>query len=177
MIRLQPLEREDLKKILEWNKNQSADDLAQWAGPLYHHPLTEDQLEDYFTHQVYIDYPTIFVYKIILTETNEVIGTIELRETDKENRIGKVCRFLIAQEGMRGMGIGQKVLQEIVKLGFEDFGFEKIALNVFDFNVHAIRCYEKVGFKKEKLYENVRKSAAGDWSSYEMALLKSEWQE
>ena len=176
MIKLQPLEKQDFKRILEWNENQSADYLAQWAGPLYNYPLNEEQLEDYFTYHVAIDHPTIFVYKIILTEINEIIGTIELRQLDQENKVGKVCRFLIAQENMRGRGIGQKVLQEIVRLGFRDFGFDKIALNVFDFNVNAIQCYEKVGFKKERLFENVRKGANGDWNSYEMVVLKTDWQ-
>ncbi|MTI57567.1 GNAT family N-acetyltransferase [Geosporobacter ferrireducens] len=175
MIKLQPLERQDFKKILEWNENKSADDLAQWAGTLYNHPLNEEQLENYFRYHIYIDHPTIFVYKIILGETNEAIGTVELRQADAENKIGKVCRFLIAHQSMRGKGLGRKVLQEIVRLGFEDFGFNKIALNVFDFNTGAIQCYERVGFKKEKLLKNVRKGMDGDWSSYEMVLLKTEW--
>lgn len=175
MIKLELLEKQDFKKILEWNENQSAEDLAQWAGSLYSYPLNEEQLENYFAHHVYIDHPTIFVYKIILCETNEIIGTVELRQEDTENKVGKICRFLIAHPNMRGRGFGRKALQEIIRLGFEDFDFNKIILNVFDFNISAIQCYERVGFRKERIFKNVRKGMNGDWSWHEMVLLKTEW--
>ena len=48
MIRLELIKKEDLYKIVEWNRNKSADDLLQWAGPLYEYPLTISQVEKYF---------------------------------------------------------------------------------------------------------------------------------
>lgn len=32
MLKLELIEKEDLKKIVEWNFNKSADYLLQWAG-------------------------------------------------------------------------------------------------------------------------------------------------
>ena len=176
MIRLDFLEREDLDKIIEWNVGKSADYLLQWAGPMYNYPLTLKQLEEYFLKDVKKDDSNIFAYKILLTETGEIIGTIELREIDRENRIGKVGRFLIGIENIRGRGIGVRVLKEIMRIGFEDLKFEKITLGVFDFNHSAIKCYENAGFKKEKYIENARKSSAGYWNLYEMSILKKQWQ-
>ena len=40
MIKISLIEIEDLEKIVEWNKNKSADYLLQWAGPMYNYPLT-----------------------------------------------------------------------------------------------------------------------------------------
>lgn len=54
--------------------------------------------------------------------------------------------------------------------------FEKIALRVFDFNHRAIKCYENLGFKKEKLLENARKSSIDNWNLYDMIILKREWE-
>ena len=172
MIKLQYLEKEDLRKIVEWNSDKSADYLLQWSGPTYSYPLTIKQVEDYFIS----NNSNTSVYKILSVDTDEFIGTIELRETDKSNKIGRVCRFLIGEENYRGKRIGTHVLKEVLRIGFKDFKFDKITLGVFDFNYGAIKCYEKAGFVKEKFIENSRKSSTGYWNLYEMSISKIEWQ-
>jgi RimJ/RimL family protein N-acetyltransferase len=175
MIRLELLEKEDLNKILEWNNGKSSDFLLQWAGPLYQFPLTINQLEDYYINDVKKVDSSVFVYKIVLTGTDEIIGTVELREIDKEKRVGRVCRFLIGDDSARGKGVGTIALKEILKIGFVDLNFDKITLAVFDFNEGAIKCYQKTGFKKVKFIENARKAIEGYWNLYEMAVSKAEW--
>lgn len=154
MIKLEYLEKEDLEKIVEWNANKSADFLLQWSGPKYSFPLTIRKIEDYFLKEVKKENSSIFIYKILVAETDDFIGTIELRELDKLKKVGKVCRFLIGEENYRGMGIGKQVLREALRIGFENLNFEKITLGVFDFNLGAMKCYESVGFIKEKYLEN-----------------------
>lgn len=175
MIKLKYLEKKDFKKIVEWNNNKSAEYLLQWSGPMYKHPLTEEQIEEFFLREVQKDNSNVFVYKIILVESNEIIGTVELREIDKDNKVGCVCRFLIGEENIRGRGIGKLVLEKILKIGFEELKFEKIMLRVFDFNHRAIKCYENAGFEKEKFLENARKSENGYWNLYEMGVLREKW--
>lgn len=177
MLKLNLIEKEDLKKIAEWNLNKSADYLLQWSGPKYSYPLTLAQIENYFLNEVKKDNSNIFVYKIQLASTDEIIGTIELREIDKDNKIGKICRFLIGEENHRGNGIGTKALKEALRIGFEDMKFEKIMLGVFDFNHSAIKCYENSGFTKENFIENARKSSTGYWNLYEMSISKVQWEE
>ena len=176
MIKLSLMEKEDLIKIIEWNANKSADDLLQWAGPVFSYPLTLGQVENYYLNEAKRENSNVSIYKILLMETDEIIGTIEVRITDEEQKIGKVCRFLIGSEDIRGKGIGTEVLKEAVRICFEELKFEKITLGVFDFNESAIRCYEKVGFVKVKFTENARKSSNGYWNLYEMAISKEEWQ-
>ncbi len=175
MIKLSFLEKEDLNKIVEWNLDKTKDFLLQWAGPKYNYPLTTTQIENYLLNEVKNSNSNIRVYKIQMVSTNDVIGTIELREVDKDNKVGRVCRFLIGEEVNRGKGIGNNVLKEILRIAFEEMKFEKVTLGVFDFNENAIKCYEGSGFKKEKSIENVRKYAGGDWNLYEMAISKIDW--
>jgi len=175
MIRLELIKKEDLYKIVEWNRNKSANDLLQWAGPLYEYPLTLSQVEKYFLDEKNKEVVDTYIYKIVTISTEEIIGTVELREIDRENKIARVCRFLIGEEKERGRGIGALALKEILRSGFEDMGFEKITLGVFDFNKGAVRCYEKVCFVIEKLLKDVRKAKDGYWSLYEMSILKFKW--
>lgn len=175
MIKLKFLEKEDFAKILKWNEGKSEDFLLQWAGPHYKYPLTFSQLEEYFIKEAKKENFTTFIYKIMLDNTDEVIGTVELREIDKENRVGRVCRFLIGEESTRGKGIGTEVLKELLSIGFKEIKFHKITLGVFDFNHCAIRCYEKAGFVKENLKENYRETKNGYWNLYDMGITKAEW--
>lgn len=175
MVKLECLEKEDLEKVVKWNSDKSAEFLLQWAGPMYSYPLTIKQVEDYYFSEVMKVSSNILLYKIKLTDSGEVIGTIELREVDKENKIGMICRFLIGEENFRNKGIGAQALKEILKIGFNELKFEKIALRVFDFNHGAIKCYEKAGFVKEKFLENARKTATTYWNLYEMSISKDEW--
>jgi len=105
LIKLDLLEKEDFKKNIEWNVNKSADDLLQWAGPKYKYPLSLVQVENYFLNEVKKDNSNVFVYNIRLINTGEIIGNVELREVDKNNKIGKVCRFLIGEKTIRSASI------------------------------------------------------------------------
>jgi RimJ/RimL family protein N-acetyltransferase len=175
MIKLEPMQKEDFKKLIEWNEGKSADFLLQWSGPFYKFPLTQQQFESYFDNYISKEKGKLFVFKITYVQTNEMIGTIELDIKDIENKTARVARFLIGEEPLRGNGIGRKVLKEVVRFGFEELNLNKITLGVFDFNKSAIRCYESVGFKIEELKENYREAEDGWWNLYDMGITREQW--
>ena len=174
-IRLSLIQREDLEGIIRWNTAMSADDLLQWTGPAFRYPLTLPQIENEFLNDRDPQGADHRVYKVQLLPSCKRVGIIELKDADKENKIGKVCRFLIGEEKNRGKGLGHMILQEIFRIGFEDRNYETIMLGVFDFNQGAIHCYEHVGFAKETFLKNARKSSTGYWNLYEMEISKQKW--
>lgn len=174
MIKLEPLQKEDFKKILLWNEGKSAEFLLQWSGPFYKYPLTEEQLEKYYDDYISKEKDTLFVFRIIDVESKEMLGTIELDVKDKINKIGRVARFLIG-ESCRGKGIGKEALKEVESFGFEKLNLNKITLGVYDFNISAINCYKKVGFIIEELKENYRTINNSNWNLYDMAITKEIW--
>ena len=68
MIRLEYMTRDDFGKVLGWNKNTSHEFLLQWSGPVFEYPLTEEQLNTYFSRGVNEQTSDTFVYKIVETE-------------------------------------------------------------------------------------------------------------
>jgi len=52
-----------------------------------------------------------------------------------------------------------------------------VTLDVFDFNTPAMKCYEKVGFKKEGLLRDARKYGDKYWNLIKMGILEDEWKE
>ena len=140
MLDILPLEKSEAVNIVEWNLNQNADFLEQWAGRGYKFPITQDQIIDRISASELSDFK---IYKIILD--NIVIGTIELGSIDEVIKTAVIRRFLL-DPNLAGKGYGTRSLRKFVDIAFKDFGLSTIKLTVFDFNKRALRCYEKVGF-------------------------------
>lgn len=48
-----------------------------------------------------------------------------------------------------GKGLGTDALRTLVRYGFDEFGLNRIELQVWAFNTRAVRAYEKAGFTEE----------------------------
>lgn len=53
---------------------------------------------------------------------------------------------------------------------------EYVHLNVYDWNVRAIKCYEQVGFVKNPLIDQHVMVDGKQWTSINMSIDKSRWQ-
>jgi len=175
-IVLKTLKKSEFPQIVEWINAHDEDFIVQWAGNTYQFPLTVEQMEKHYSRGINSLDSDVFIYKIILEDTEEVIGTVQLCKFDSNNKEAVMGRFLLKDERYRGQGIGKAVVHKLVSLGFEEFQLDRIRLNVYDINERAIRCYESVGFRRMGLSEKVYKSAKGDyWGNIEMVLNKNSW--
>lgn len=77
-----------------------------------------------------------------------IIGESVLNEIewDTKNCNFRICLF---RHETCGQGVGEQVIKETLKFGFETLKLHRIELEVFDFNHRAYRAYEKSGFIKE----------------------------
>lgn len=136
MIQLIPFKPADFKKLISWLDNEEL--LVQVAGPIFSYPLTAEQLVTYLADE------KRYAFKVIDPNTNEAIGHAELYK--QEENVAKICRVLIGNEAYRGKGLGQELMNALVSYAINELQVPTIELNVYDWNVQAIRCYEKVGF-------------------------------
>jgi RimJ/RimL family protein N-acetyltransferase len=171
-IELKLFERNDFSRLMDWIKTPEF--LLQWAGPIFTFPLNESQLDIYLKGSQG-DPPLRKIYKVINPADRRVIGHIELNDIDLWNKTATVCRVLVGDLSLRRKGIGPQMLKELLEVGFGQFGLHRIDLFVFDFNQAAIRCYEKVGFRKEGHIREARKIGNEYWSLYQMSILEHEW--
>jgi RimJ/RimL family protein N-acetyltransferase len=174
MVELNYFTRSDFKQLIKWI--DSPEFLLLWGGPHFDYPLNESQLDTYI-EQANHDEAATFVYKVLLKETGDVIGHISLGNVDRKNKSARVGKVLVGNKDVRGKGIGQQMLNEVLKIAFNEHSLHRVSLGVFDFNVSAINCYEKVGFRKEGLLRDSRKIGDQYWSLLEMSMLENEWRE
>ena len=64
-------------------------------------------------------------------------------------------KFVVLDNSLRGQGVGSQMLQQISEFAFEQTGVSAMQLNVFDVNLPARKCYEKVGFVEDAMTPNV----------------------
>ena len=135
-IILEPFTKKDFETFKSWITDE--EELALFAGPIFSFPVKDAELI------AYLNRPEIKPFKVIFRETGENIGHCEL---NFGHELPRLSRILVGDQSMRGKGIGEQIVIEMVSIIFQNHSVQKVDLNVFDFNKSAIRCYEKVGFE------------------------------
>jgi RimJ/RimL family protein N-acetyltransferase len=165
MVKLEPFTKADFDKLISWVNSEEI--LVQFAGPIFTFPLTHQQLEQYLEDK------NRFVYKVVHLPTNTSIGHAEISLSDESTAI--LCRILIGDPIYRGQGLGQKIVNKLLEISFTQFAAEKAELNVFDWNVSAIKCYEKAGFVINPNKTKKRDVNGETWTALNMTIDKGQW--
>ncbi|NBX53338.1 MAG: GNAT family N-acetyltransferase [Proteobacteria bacterium] len=115
-------------------------------------PFFSIQYIDEKTHQNWLDSmsysnPKNFAFAIKVDEN--FVGMIYLKNVDYENQNCEVGIY-IHQIEVRGRGVGGRAFEFIINFAKNNIKLKKLILEVFDFNVNAIKLYKKVGFKYTK---------------------------
>lgn len=136
MIQLEPFTEKDFERLIAWIDNKEL--LMTIAGPYFSFPLTGEQLH------AYLNDVKSHSFNIVDTNENTIIGHAEVRESG--NGIFKIDKLLIGNKASRGRGLCQPIMQLLVDYAFTQLQAPTVELNVFDWNITAIKCYEKTGF-------------------------------
>src|SRR3954454_12657990 len=115
MVELNFFEQSDFKQLIDWI--ESPQFLLQWGGPAFDFPLTINQLEKYIENANNDNADTL-IYKVIEKETNNVIGHISLGRIDRKNKSARVGKVLVGDKNVRGQGIGQQMIKQILNIAF-----------------------------------------------------------
>lgn len=163
MLGLQKFTPSDFKYLDRWIKTEEA--LVQFAGPLFQFPLTMEQIEDYLKDE------KRNVFKVVLEtdESEQSIGIAELYDFSESTN--KIARVLIGDPSVRGKGIGTELIERLVQHSFENDHKQTVLLNVYDWNISAIKCYEKVGFVRTSKAPTITHVSGKEWKSVEMEIL------
>ncbi len=167
MIKLEPFSKNDFDRLISWIDSKEL--LLTIAGNVLTYPLTTEQLEKYLND------PKSISFNILDTEQNKVIGHAEL--IPGNDGTCKIDKLLIGDPSARGKGIGQQVIQELPDHSFNKLGVHEVELNVFDWNIAGIRCYEKCGFVMNKAKEQSFPVGEETWKAFNMTISKQGFDE
>ncbi len=144
-IYLRPIQMSDTPDILRWRNS----DLVV-NNFLYRRTVTAEDHERWMSEMV--QKGRVIQWIIHTTDTDKPIGSVYLKDIDKENR---KCEFgiFIGETGMCGKGYGTEACKMAVQYAFEQLGLAKVYLRLLADNKMAMHTYERVGFITEGVFK------------------------
>ena len=102
------------------------------------------------------------------------IGGIGFKTIDALNRYAEIA-IVIGDKRYLNKKLGTDAMRTLINWGFKKLKLHRIELEVYEYNMHGIRLYRRLGFKVEgKMRERVRWNGRY-YAVLQMGLLRSEW--
>ncbi|KFF04809.1 GNAT family N-acetyltransferase [Flavobacterium reichenbachii] len=164
MIFLEKFQKQFYSELIDSIK--SAKELMQFGGPEFTFPLTEEQVDKTLSDKNRI------AFRAANLSDGATIGHCEIYFKDDSAKLG---RILIMDVNQRGKGIGEQMVILLLEFILKNRKERSVELNVFDFNIGAIKCYEKVGFTINPDKKLLREVDGEIWTALNMVLHLEDW--
>ncbi len=112
------------------------------------------------------------VYLVAETEPGTIAGCALVRGLDSPHKSVELKRLVV---GVPNEGLGRKLLAEVAKIAFAEYGAHRLFLDVFVTNDRARHVYESFGFRQEGIMRDAIYRDGAFHSLVLMSLLESEW--
>ena len=164
---LSPPDDSDAERIKAWDNDlevllaASMDGISTPASVRYRTPGQTPKLLDH-------------MMMIVDLQTDTPVGWCTLFYQIPANRRASLG-IIIGDKSYWGRGYGEEVVRMMLDYGFNVLNLNSVELGVYDYNARAIRCYEKVGFRRIGVHRQARILAGVAHDTISMDILASEY--
>jgi len=137
-FRLRKLEKKDAPLMLEWMHDS---DVTRNLGTDFASKTLEDA--EAFIESAHRE-GAKDLHLACVDESDTYLGTVSLKSIDRENSNAEYA--ICFRRCAHGTGAARKATEEILRIGFEELGLNKIYLYLYGCNERANRFYQKAGF-------------------------------
>ena len=142
-MKLRTLKEKDAQGMLEWMKDPEVNQNFRFSA----NDVDMQKIIGFIREAESEPVEGKSIHYAIAGEDDEYLGTISLKAVDLS---AKKAEYAISlRKSAQGKGIGFRATEELLRMAFEQFGFNRVYLNVLSANEKAICLYEKCGFKYE----------------------------
>lgn len=114
-------------------------------------------------------------FTIVINDTDEPIGRVQLSRYDKDSDSIDITRIYIGKEEYLRKGYGYESLKVLLKFLFEEIKLERVTLDFYEDNIRAKTLYEKLNFKSEGVMRNAAKKNNAYANLHLMSILSEEY--
>ena len=161
---LRSLEKDDLEQCMKWINDPEIRCLTAFDE----RPFNKIKEEEWF-EKVNKDKNVILF--AICSNDSKLIGNLSLNIHLRNATLG----IMIGEKEYWNRGYGTEAIKLVLDYCFNTLNLHRIALGVFEFYERTIKCYEKVGFKREGIAREVVYKKGRYWDDIKMGILKQEW--
>ncbi|NBB92153.1 MAG: GNAT family N-acetyltransferase [Gammaproteobacteria bacterium] len=154
--------------VRSWFSSEA--DVVQWGGPAVSFPLSDDQLRAMVAEGETVP-PGRRCWMV--EHRGDIIGHAQLGH-DWHHGNAVLSRVAIAPAA-RGSGLSRPLVTRVVDQAFRSPQIYRVELNVYSWNLPAIRSYEGIGFVREGLRRASVRVGDARWDTVIMGLLRHEW--
>ncbi|MDD1768201.1 MAG: GNAT family N-acetyltransferase [Methanomassiliicoccales archaeon] len=166
-IRLRAVERVDLPIFVKW-----INDLEVTEFLAINPPMSMEEEEKWFANLGKTEDKVFSVD----TMDGKLIGNVGLMKFNWEDR-SVLFGIMIGEKEYWNKGYGTDAIETLLRYVFEEMNMNKVYLIADEGNARALRCYEKIGFRKEGLLRQNRYKNGRYSDDVEMSMLQEEWRE
>jgi RimJ/RimL family protein N-acetyltransferase len=175
LVRLMPLDHEkDPEIVAGWTHNAEYVRMTS-LEPV--RPLTAAQIKKKF-EQIDKDMDEgkrLFHYAVRTKEDNRLIGEARIEWVDWGNGSAFI-KIGLPDLADRRKGIGADVLRMLLWFAFRELNLHHLEVVLPEYNVPALRFFEKHGFKLEVRRRQAVNRGGRRWDLISMAILRPEWE-
>lgn len=154
----------DFGQFITWLDNEEL--LITIAGTYFTYPVTTSQLHNYLADANSI------AFNVVDITQNKSIGHAEI--ILKEDGLCKLDKVIVGDTANRGKGIGGMIINELLAYCFSVLHAKVVELNVYDWNIAGIKCYENAGFSFTDTIQNTQVKDER-WTAKNMVIDKNAW--
>jgi len=166
-VRLRPITEADLPDYVEWLNDPEVTQFTQLESG----SATLEGEREWF-QRVYA--PDSNTRNRAIEVNGRHIGNCALMPDESGEMAG--FGIIIGDKTQWSKGYGSAALREVLRIGFEEMGLQRIHLTALAPNTRAVRCYEKCGFRHEGLRRR-HFLKRGQWLDVVcMGILREEWE-
>lgn len=118
----------------------------------------------------------IIDYAIHKRDTDEMIGCGMIAHIDHYNRRCDLGIGLGWNRDNWGKGYASETLQAIVAYCFNELDLNRICAEIYEFNEHSIRLFERNGFRREGVFRQYIFKDGIFKDSYSYSLVREDWE-
>jgi [ribosomal protein S5]-alanine N-acetyltransferase len=166
-VYLRPVERADAPLCARWlNDPAVSRTLAQYR------PMNL-QSEEEFIDRARSDEHSVLL-AIVLRDGDRPIGVGGLDLIDFKARRARFG-IVIGEPDHWGRGHGTEATRLILRHAFATLNLHRVWLQVYEYNERGLRCYDRIGFRREGVLRQDHYSEGRYWDVIAMGLLRPEW--
>lgn len=170
LVRLTAPTPEDIPTITRWYHQSDLPRLYD-ATPAY--PRSEAHWRKWLEDEN-ADKNT-FLFAIRPLESEPLLGIVDISGISWPHGNGWIG-IAIGNAANQGKGYGYDAMQLILAFAFQELNLHRVQLTVFEYNIPAIRLYEKLGFTHEGAHRQFLQRDGQRYDMLLLGLLRHEWE-
>lgn len=166
MITLRDVQLSDKERMRTWRNLPS---VAQYMYT--DHEISVEEHDRWFNR--ILNDSTVKHWIIVVDDQD--VGVVNLYNIDERH---KRCywAFYIAEEGLRGRGVGSFVEYTVLSYVFDTLRMDKLCCEVLAFNESVVNMHKKFGFQQEGYFRQHVIKGGQRADIYCLAMLREEWE-